>query len=108
MMNHELAAVLTAEDKNRIERKLAELPGTSDGPTVISAFLPATSQVINVLAQDGDVVSWCLMPARDQGRANALTVLLKHVFRHELEIVTHEVKELADAAIARASATPAA
>ena len=43
------------------------------------------------------------MPAKDQGRAHALTVLLKQVLRHELEIVVRDVKGLADAAIARAS-----
>lgn len=103
MSNHELALVLTADDQKRVERKLAELPESSDGSCTLSVFLPGSRQVIVILAQNGDIVSWCLMPAEDQERAHALTILLKHVLKCELEIVGRDVKALADAAIDRAS-----
>jgi hypothetical protein len=104
MNNHELPAVLTADEQNWVEKKLAALPESSDGPVTLSLFLPEASQVILILAENGDIISWCLMPARDEERAHALTVLLKQVLRHEHEIVSRDVKALADAAIARASA----
>jgi hypothetical protein len=59
--------------------------------------------VLVLLAQDGDIVSWCLLPAGDRGRAHKLMVLFKRVVTRELEIVCRDVKALADAAIDRAS-----
>ena len=103
MTNHELPLVLTADDQQRVERKLAELRESSDGSGTISVFFPGARQVLMLLAQDGDIVSWCLMPARDQRRAHKLTVSLKRVIRRELEIVCRDVKAVADAAIGRAS-----
>jgi hypothetical protein len=103
MRTHELPIVFTADDHNRVDRKLAELQEKSGGNGSLSVFLPGTRQVIMLVARDGDIASWCLMPARDQGRAHKLTVLLKHLLGHESEIVSREVKDLADAAIGRAS-----
>jgi hypothetical protein len=103
MSNHELPLVLTAEDQKRFEMKLAELPESSAWSGVLSVYLPGLRQVIVLLAQDSDIVSWCLMPARDEGHAHELTVLLNPVLRRELEIVCGDAKALADAAICRAS-----
>jgi hypothetical protein len=105
MSNHELPFVLTADDESRVERKLAELPESFGGTTTISMFLPGASKVLVLLTQDGGIVSWCLMPARDQGRAHELTVLMKQILTRELEIASRDVKALADAAIGRASQT---
>jgi hypothetical protein len=105
MTSHELPLVLTADDQQLIERKLAELPQSADGSCTLSVFLPGARQVIVLLAQDGDIVSWCLMPAEDGGRAHALTVVLKHVLKCEHEIVCRDVKAFADAAIDRVSQT---
>jgi hypothetical protein len=103
MSNHDLPVSLTADDQNRIERELAELPESSAGARAISVFLPGARQVLMLRTEDGDIVSWCLMPARDQGRAHELTVLLHHVLSREHDIVRRDVETLADAAIARAS-----
>lgn len=103
MTNHELPFVLTADDQQLIERKLAELPQSADGNCTLSVFLSDARQVIVLLAQDGEIVSWCLMPAEDRRRAHALTVLLKHALKCEHEIVCRDVKAQADAAIGRAS-----
>jgi hypothetical protein len=103
MSNHEFPVVLSGDDQNRVESKLAELQENSGGTGSISVFLPGARQVMMLLAQNGDIVSWCLMPAPDQGRAHKLTVLLKHVLGREVEIVCRDVKALADAAIGRAS-----
>jgi hypothetical protein len=103
MSNHDFRDVLTADDRNRIERQLAELPESSDRIRTISVFLPGASQVLMLLTEDEDIVSWCLMPARDQGHAHELTVLLHGVLRRQVEIVCRDVKTLADAAIGRAS-----
>jgi hypothetical protein len=103
MTSQELPLVLTADDQQLIERKLADLPQSADGTCVLSVFLSGARQVIVLLAQDGDIVSWCLMPADNRGRAQAVTVLLKHVLECEHEIVCRDVKALADAAIGRAS-----
>jgi hypothetical protein len=100
-----LPLVLTADDQQLVERKLAELPQSADGSSTLSVFLPGARQVIVLLARDGDIVSWCLMPAEDRARAHVLTVLLKHVLKCEHEIVCRNVKALADAAIDRASQT---
>ncbi|MDB5921645.1 MAG: hypothetical protein JWN13_581 [Betaproteobacteria bacterium] len=50
MSNHDLPVVLTADDQNRIEKELAELPESSDGARTISVFLPGASQVLDKLA----------------------------------------------------------
>jgi hypothetical protein len=103
MSNHELPVVLTANDQNQVERKLAELPQSPDGTGTLSVFLPDAGQVLVLLTQDADIVSWCLMHASDQRRAHELTVVLTHVLRREHEVVCGDAKALADAAIGRAS-----
>jgi hypothetical protein len=103
MSNPALPLVLSADDEHLVERELAELRESSDGTGTISLFFPDARQVLVLIAQDGDIVSWCLMPAGDQERAYRLTVLFKRVVRRELEIVCRDVKALAEAAIDRAS-----
>jgi hypothetical protein len=103
MSNHEFPVVLTEDDQDRVERKLAELRESADGSGSISVFFPGARQVLLLLARDGDIVSWCLMPAGDEGRAHKLTVLLTQVLKRELQIVCRDVKALADAAIGRAA-----
>ncbi|MDB5866599.1 MAG: hypothetical protein JWO70_4405 [Betaproteobacteria bacterium] len=103
MSSHEFPVVLTDDDHKRVERKLAELRESDDGSGSISVFFPGARQVLMLLARDGDIVSWCLMPARDEGRAHKLTVLLTQVLRRELGFVCRDVKALADAAIGRAA-----
>jgi hypothetical protein len=103
MSNPALPLVLSADDEYRIERELAELRESSDGSGAISLFFPDAKQVLVLLAQDGDIVSWCQMPAGDRGRAHRLMELFKRVAARELEIVCRDVKALADAAIDRAS-----
>ena len=56
MTNHELPFVLTADDQQLIERKLAELPQSADGNCTLSVFLSDARQVS--FAQDGEIVSW--------------------------------------------------
>jgi hypothetical protein len=102
MSTHELPVVLTVDDQKRVERELVELRERSDGSGSISVFFPAAKQVLVLLAQEGDIVSWCLVPARDQGRAHKLTVLFTQVLRRELQMVCRDVKAVADAAIGRA------
>jgi hypothetical protein len=103
MSNPELPIVLSADDEYLIERKLAELRNCANGSGTISLFFPDARQVLVLLAQDGDIISWCLMPAGDQGRAHRLTVLFDRVVIRELQIVCRDVEALADAAINRAS-----
>jgi hypothetical protein len=103
MSNPALPLVLSADDEYLIERELAELRESSDGTGAISLFFPDARQVLVLLAQDGDIVSWCQMPAGDRGRAHRLMELFKRVVARELEIVCRDVKALADAAIDRAS-----
>ena len=55
MSNHDLRVVLTADDQNRIEKELAELPESSDGARTISVFLPGASQVLMLHTEDGAI-----------------------------------------------------
>ncbi|MDB5927989.1 MAG: hypothetical protein JWN13_6925 [Betaproteobacteria bacterium] len=103
MNSHELPAALSGHDRKRIEKQVADLRQSANGSGTISVFLPTTRQVIILVARDGDVVSWCLMPARDQGSAHKLKALLEHVLKRELESACRDVKAIADAAIGRAS-----
>jgi cobalamin synthase len=103
MNTRELPVVFSTDDHERVQRILADLRESANGSGTISVFLPVSMQVIVLLAHDGEIVSWCLMPAGDQLRAHALTALLRDVLSHELEIVCRDVKALADAAISRAS-----
>jgi hypothetical protein len=103
MNTHELPVTLSTDDHQRVDRILADLRETSDGSGTISVFLPVSRQVIVLLAQEGEIASWCLMPAVDQPRAHTLTALLRDVLSRELEMVCRDVKTLADAAIGRAS-----
>ena len=103
MNSYELPVSLTAQDRQRIETHVADLRQSVKGSGTISVFLPGARQVFILLAQDGDIVSWCLMPARDQGCAHKLKVLMEHVLRRELESACRDVKALADAVIGRAS-----
>ena len=59
MNDHDLPAILSPDDRKRIERKLAGEPQSGDGPVTISVFLPGARQVILILAQDGVIISWC-------------------------------------------------
>jgi hypothetical protein len=103
MNTHGLPVELGAEDLQRVQRILADLREASDGSGTLSVFLPVPKQVIVLLVYGGEIVSWCLMPAKDQPRAHTLTSHLRGVLGRELEIVCEEVKSLADAAIRRAS-----
>ena len=103
MSNPALPLVLSGEDEYLIERELAALRENCDGTGAISLFFPDARQVLVLVAQDGDIVSWCQMPAGDRGRAHKLTELFKRVVTREIEIVCRDVKALADAAIDRAS-----
>ena len=103
MSNPALPLVLSGEDEYLIERELADLRENSDGTGAISLFFPDARQVLVLLAQDGDIVSWCQMPAGDRERAHKLMDLFKRVVAREMEIVCRDVKTLADAAIDRAS-----
>ena len=102
MSDHDWRVVLTADDQNRIERELAELPGRSDATRTNSVFLPGASQVLTLHTEDGDIVSWYLIPARDQGRAHELAVL-SHDVLSQLGLASRDVRTPADAAIGRAS-----
>jgi hypothetical protein len=66
-------------------------------------FLPDARRLIIVVAHEGEIISWCLMPAMNQRRAQELTVSMARVLRRELESVCRDVKALADATIGRAS-----
>jgi hypothetical protein len=103
MNSDELPVVLTADDQQLIERKLAELPEGPDGIGGVTVFLPRAGQVLVLFTLNGDIASWCLMPARDQDRARALAARMTDVYRHELEIAGRDVKAIADAAISRAA-----
>jgi hypothetical protein len=103
MNTRELPVAFGTDDDERVQTILAELRASADGSGTISVFLPVSRQVIVLLVHGGEIVSWCLMPARDQGRAHNLTVLLRHVLRREVDIVCRDVKALADAAIGRAA-----
>jgi hypothetical protein len=103
MNSDELPVVLTADDQQLIERKLAELPEGRDGIGGVTVFLPRAGQVLVLFTLNGDIASWCLMPAGDQDRARALAARMTDVYRHELETAGRDVKAIADAAITRAS-----
>jgi hypothetical protein len=103
MNSDELPVVLTADDQQLIERKLAELPEDRDGIGGVTVFLPRAGQVLVLFTLNGDIASWCLMPAGDQDRARALAARMTDVYRHELETAGRDVKAIADAAITRAS-----
>ena len=103
MSSHEVPVVLTDEDHKRVERKLAELRETDEGSGSISVFFPIARQVLMLLARCGAIVSWCLIPARDEGRAHKFTGLLTQVLRCEVGSVYRDGKALADAAIGRAA-----
>jgi hypothetical protein len=103
MNSSELPVVLTADDQHLIERKLAELPEGSDGIGDMAVFLPRAGQVLVLFTLNGDIASWCLMPATDQDHARALAARMTEVHRHELVITRLYVKAFADAAIDRAS-----
>jgi hypothetical protein len=103
MNSNELPVVLTADDEDLIERKLAELPEGPDGIGGVTVFLPRAGQVLVLFTLNGDIASWCLMPARDRDRALALAAQIAEVHRQDLEVACRDVKSIAEAAIDRAS-----
>jgi hypothetical protein len=103
MNSAELPVVLTADDQHLIERKLADLAETPDAIGGMAVFLPRAEQVLVLFTVNGEIASWCLMPARDRDHAFALAARITEVHRKELEVAWGDVKSTADAAIGRAS-----
>jgi hypothetical protein len=103
MNSSELPVVLTADDQRLIERELAELAASPDTIGGMTVFLPRAGQVLVLFAMNGEIASWCLMPARDRDHGFALAAQITEIHRKELEVAWSDVKVTADAAIARAS-----
>jgi hypothetical protein len=99
----DLPVALTADDQGVIQRKLSEIAENADEIGGITVFMPLVGQVLVLVTFNGEIASWCLMPARDRDRARALAVEITNLQGRELEMALNDVKSIADAAIARAS-----
>jgi len=99
----ELPVALSADDQGTIQRKLTEIPEDTDGIGGMTVFLPLVGQMLVLVTLNGEIASWCLMPARERDRARALAAQMIDLHKRELEIAWNDVKSIADNAIARAS-----
>jgi hypothetical protein len=106
MTAEELPIDLRAEDRVQVASELAEMREHDKVNGALALYLSDAKQLLMIVLRDGDIVSWCLMPARDHNGAQALATRLKRILAHEVESIWRDVKELADVAIGRASRKP--